>query len=132
MHLDKAVLRVYISHGPRDKDLARDMARRVRLAGFQPIVEVESVPRPERRRALRERVRSCNAVLMLVTPSAVETGEIIWDLGLAEALDKVVVPITVGLEAHQLPEPLQTYQALPYDRLDEAIAGLSDRLANSV
>src|SRR5262245_53243814 len=131
MKSKEAVHQVYISHSPREQELARDMARRLQAAGMQPLLDLDPRPSGTGKRALRARVQAADAVLMLVTPAAVESGGIIWDLGLAEGLGKVVVPITVGLDKGQLPEPLQTYDALPYDRLDEAIAGLTERLAGS-
>ena len=48
--------------------------------------------------------------------------------GMAEGLEKPVLPVTAGLGSQKLPAPLGSYQAAPCDKLDEAIAGLRYQL----
>ncbi len=129
MKTEAATYRVYLSHSPLDRELARDMERRLRSAGMKPVPHVE-VPVPEDRLdALRERISTADAVLMLVTPAGIDYPWLMTELGIADAFRKLVVPVTAGLRQEELPGPLQSHEVVPYDRLDEAIAGLPRRIA---
>jgi hypothetical protein len=99
----------------------------------QPVLSVESSASPgEFRRQLRERLQDVDAVLLLVTPAALESGWVMVAVGMAEGLEKPVVPVTAGLEPEELPPgPLSSYQAVTYDRLDEGIAELMRRLSQA-
>jgi hypothetical protein len=128
MKTEEAVRRVYISHGPRDKDLARDMARRVRLAGMQPMAEIDS-PRPRKKEHLAGTDPRADAVLMLVTPRPwSRRNHLAWVWQKGSRRSSFLLPSVLSRSAS---EPLQTYQALPYDRLDEAIATLMERPGGS-
>jgi hypothetical protein len=67
--------------------------------------------------------------LIVVTPASLRSPWIMTELGMAEALGRQVVPVTVGLRPQELPAPLQTYHTVPFDRLDGAIDELSEQLA---
>lgn len=132
MKSKSAAKQVYISHSPKDRDLARDLARRLRAAGETPVLELEFPSGvSERKETLRGLLRKVHAVILLVTPAAMESEWLMTELGMAEGLDKPVILVTAGLGDVPLPAPLQYCQAFPYDQVDEAIAGLTERLAGA-
>jgi hypothetical protein len=121
--------RVFISHSREDTELVRDIARRLRGAGFETFEDFEEFDSgAEFKKHLRERLSQANVFLILLTPRSLRSSWIMTELGMAEALGRQVVPVTVGLRPQDLPAPLQTYQTVPFDRLDGAIGELSERL----
>ena len=54
------------------------------------------------------------------------------ELGMAEGFERIIVPVTAGLKPRDFPAPLQTYQVVPFDRVDDAIRILSEQLATAM
>ena len=50
------------------------------------------------------------------------------ELGMAEGFERVILPVTAGVKPSDLPAPLQTYQAVPFDQVDDAIQSLCEKL----
>lgn len=124
--------RVFISHSHKDDELVRDLARRLREAGLQPFVDFSDIPAgADWKKTLRENIRSADAVLMLITPATQQSPWMMTELGMAEGFERIIVPVTAGLKARDLPAPLQTYQIAPFDQVDDAIRILSQRLTTA-
>ncbi len=125
----RTIGRVFISHSHQEDDLARDLARRLRTAGLEPLPDLTDIPAAsDRRKKLRERIREADAILFLVTPAALHSGWMITELGMAEGFDRIIVTVTAGLKPLDLPAPFQTYQAVPFDEADVAIRMLAGQL----
>lgn len=131
MKTSRATGCVFVSHSGQDNELVRDIARRLREAGLKPFVDFEAVAAvTARKKILRERLREADAVVILVTPAILlRSSWTMTELGMAEAFDRIILPVMAGLKPRDLPAPLQSYHAVPFDHLDEAISELSERLA---
>jgi len=126
------VKRVFISHSNTDKELARDVARKLKAAGLEAIsTEKLSLGTGQLMEILRKAIHESEAVLFLITPSALESEWAFFELGAAEALEKRVVLIGAGVNRRQLAAPFRDYQVVPYDRVEKAIMGLALDLAGS-
>ena len=133
MTTKRATGRIFISHSSQDMELVRDMERRLRVAGLEPFGAPDGSPAiGEWKKALLDRLRKADAVLVLVTPSALDSPWIMAELGMAEGFDKLIVPVTAGLAPHKLPAPLASYQIVPFDQLDSAISELARKLSDSL
>ena len=125
--------RIFISHSSQDMELVRDMERRLRVAGLEPFGAPDGSPAiGEWKKALLDRLRKADAVLVLVTPAALSSSWMMTELGMAEGFDKLIVPVTAGLEPNRLPAPLASYQIVPFDQLDAAISDLAQKLSDSL
>jgi hypothetical protein len=130
MAASRATGRVFISHSHKDDELVRDLARRLRDAGLKPVVELAQLPAgTEWKRTVREQIRTADALLILVTPAALRSDWMMTELGMAEGFDRVIVPVTAGIKARDIPAPLRSYRIAPFDQVDGAIDLLSERLA---
>lgn len=126
------VKRVFISHSPTDKELARDVARKLEAAGLEAVSTEKRVDGAGHlMEILRKAIDESEAVLFLITPAALESEWAFFELGAAEALDKPVVLIGAGVNRKQLAAPFRDYQIVPYDRVEKAIMGLALDLADS-
>jgi hypothetical protein len=129
MTTSRAKGRVFLSHSHQDDELARDLARRLRKAGLDPLLDVADLPAAsDRRKKLREQIRDVDALLFLVTPAALRSGWMVVELGMADGFERIIVPVTAGLKPLDLPAPFQTYQTVPFDEVDEAISSLAEQL----
>jgi hypothetical protein len=123
--------RVFISHSHKDNELVRDLARRLRLAGLEPWVDLHDIPAGSKwKKMLHEQIRSADAMLLLVTPSALRSPWMMTELGMAEGMERIIVPVTAGLSSRDLPEPLQTFQVTPFDEVDRVIGKLANQLTS--
>lgn len=121
---------VFISHSHQDDELVRDLARRLRVAGLTPSVDLTELPLGTNwRRTVREQIRAADAMLILVTPAALKSDWTMTELGMAEGFERVIIPVIAGLKPRDLPAPLRTFRTVPFDELDGAIEQLSERLA---
>ena len=121
--------RVFISHSREDSELVRDIARRLHGAGFETFEDFEEFGSgAEFKKHLRERLSQADVFLILLTPRSLRSSWIMTELGMAEALGREVIPVTVGLRPQDLPAPLQTYRTVPFDRLDDTINELPAKL----
>ena len=129
MKTSRATRRVFISHSRQDDELVRDIARRLRDAGLKPFVDFTDIPvGTEWKKILRERLREAHAMLILVTPAALRSPWMMTELGMAEGFDRDIIPVTAGLKPRDLPAPLRSYHAVPFDQVDSAISELSSKL----
>ena len=123
-------LNVFLSYSQQDKELARDVSRRLREAGLEPVMDEARIPAGASWvEWLRGAIENSQAVLFLMTPSALASEWLSLELGVAEGLGKQVVPVVAGLSARQLPAPFREYQAVPFDRLHGAIRKLARTLS---
>jgi hypothetical protein len=124
--------RVFISSSSHDEELARDLARRLRNAGLEPVTFRDHSDRDNWRKKLREKIRTADAVLILVTPEALKSPWMMTELGMAEGMDRVVVPVSAGVKARDLPLPLADFAIVPFDKVDDAIEMLAGKLTPTV
>jgi hypothetical protein len=124
--------RIFISHTRKDRELARDMARRARAAGLETLADVDDLAvGMERKTFLRERLRQADAVLALLTPAALASPWTVTELGMAEGLGKPIVLVTAGLEPPGIPAPLVSYPRFPFDELDGALGKVAQEPTDS-
>jgi hypothetical protein len=122
--------RVFISHSSKNIELVRDIARRLRNAGFEPeIASGDMAAGTEWKNAVRQGIREADAVLFLLTPESLASDWTMTELGLAEGFERRVLPVTVGVTKRDLPAPLKSYKTVPFDRLDQAISQLAEALS---
>lgn len=126
--------RVFISHSHNvaDRELYRDVARRLKSAGLEPVVvKAKAALEKGHLRSIRQAISQSEEVLFLLTPAALENSWPLVELGAAEGMEKEVLLVLFGLSKKQLPAPFRDYEPVPYDRLEKAIGRMSRRL-NSV
>ncbi len=124
--------RVFISHSHQDNELIRDLVRRLQAAGLEPVVDfADPHVGTDWKKTVREQIRTADALLILVTPAALNAAWMMTELGMAEGFDRPVLPVTAGLKPHDRPAPLQTYHVTPFDEVDRAIRLLIERWATA-
>jgi hypothetical protein len=120
--------KVFISSTRQDRELARDMVRRLRSAGLEPTTNRAIRPGKDFRKGVGQAIRSSAAVIFLMTPAALDSPWPAYEMGVAEGLDRFILAVTAGTGQRPLPPLLKSHQTVPYDQVDEAILALAQRL----
>ena len=122
--------RVYLVHVEQDADLARDIARRLRLTGID-LVPRGKLPRNsiDASNQLKRAMDASDAVLFLITPAALASDWLVYEHGMAYGLSKLIMIVTAGVQRKQLPEILQADRIVPFDRLDDMIQEMTQRFS---
>jgi hypothetical protein len=103
--------RVFISHASKDEALALDLCERLqarKVPSFAAARDLEGgTPWQE---DIRQALRSCAEVLILLTPNSIDRPWIMIEAGAAWVLGKRVTPCLAYVEPGALPEPLTVHQ----------------------
>ncbi len=112
-----AGLTVFLCHAHDDKEIARDLCRRLRGDGFCPWLDEEQLlPGQDWEREIREAVRCCQTVLVCLSPNSVTKQgfvhkEITFALDVAEEKpDGTIYIIPARLRPCDVPGRLQRWQ----------------------
>jgi SAM-dependent methyltransferase len=114
-------VRVFISHARDDRDLADAMMRL--LAGVSSAITIDidqnhggvtGAGAGESWFAwIVDRIRSADEVIALLTPTSIMSDWVLWETGIAAAVkQRAFTPVLLGIEAEDLPAPLQHLTAI--------------------
>jgi hypothetical protein len=121
--------KIFISYVPRDKDLADDLAARIRqVAKDVKLVVPRGNPRERFTPAVRSAIEKADAVMILLTASSIDRPYVSVCLGAALGQCKRVVPIVVGLEPETLPGWMHRLQPVWYAHLNAFLLDLPRRV----
>ncbi len=112
---------VFLSHSSRDREFAVDIAERLKADGLQPFYDASVPLGKEVSKAIWEALAECHAFIVIVSPDSTPDAMGMVELGAATAWHKPIFVILNGPASSRLPAALQTYQAFPRNRLDEAL-----------
>ena len=131
-------LRIFLCHASDDKPVVRTLYHRLKADGFSPWLDEEDLlPGQEWQKTIRTAVRSCDVVIVCLTPGSVtKTGyvqrEIKFALEIAEEKPEgTLFVVPVRLEEVKLPESLSQWQSADlfrengYERLTHALSSIS-------
>lgn len=122
--------KVFISSTQKDLDLARDLARRLELAGVKVFsVDRAAVPAERIISDINRGMREADEVVVILTDDSVKSPGVISELGAAYSLHKRVTPLLVGVEDATIPPFLKRMSYIKYDDLHDYISRLQKRTA---
>lgn len=93
-------MKVFISHAHKDAALARKVATVLRESGLDVWdEEYEIMPGENWAEKISEALRESEAMVVLLTPEALESSNVLWEIGYAlgkESYEKRLIPVIVG------------------------------------
>jgi len=95
---------IFISHDSKDNDLARDLLKRLEKAGLSVTTSSGKIDNPRDDKGRIENLKKSDEVVFLLTSNAIDGNKVFFDLGVADALEKRLTPILVGLRPNELPD----------------------------
>jgi hypothetical protein len=117
--------KIFISFDSKDRDLARDLAKRLEKAGLTVTTPSAKIDNPRDDKVRIENLTKADEVVFLITSNAIEGNKVLFDLGVADALEKRLAPVLLGLRPRDLPDIVKGLDFIKYDELESYIAKLS-------
>lgn len=120
---------VYISHSAKDSELAKDLVRRLGDAGVgvvRIIDKVETDDAEAARRHILYCMKESDEVIALLTDNSVNSGWVIYEMGIADSLDKRLTPVVVNDGVERL-VPMVGKHFIKYADLPKYISSLKKR-----
>jgi hypothetical protein len=112
---------IFISHDSKDTDLARDLSKRLSKAGLIVITSTGKIDNPRDDKDRIENLKKADEVIFLITNNAIDGNKVFFDLGVADALEKRLAPVLVGLRPKELPDIVKGFDFIKYDELERYI-----------
>jgi hypothetical protein len=112
---------IFISYNRHDAPFAQRLSReleRFNVHGFMDAVDVAAGS--DWSSQLREAIRKADAVLVILSASAVQSSWVLAEIGLADSLGKIVIPVTAPGEnsSEAIPDLLVDRLAIDANRMD--------------
>lgn len=118
---------IFISHDSKDMELARDLKHRLEEAGARVIVLGDEISVGANLRSINRELRESDEVVVLLTDNAVNNSNVMYELGMADSLDKRVVPVIVNDGVEQR-APFIDRHFIRYAELPKYISALKRRV----
>jgi TIR domain len=122
---------IFISCEHKDTDLARDLSKRLEKAGVSVTNSASKIDNPRDDKDRIKNLQKADEVIFLMTNNAIEGYKVLFDLGVANTLEKRLACILVGLKPKELPEIVKGLDFIKYDELDRYISRLRRRVEDA-
>lgn len=114
---------VFVSASHKDRDLARDLQRRLKEAGVHPTYsEMTLSAGSEFEKVFMDQLKNADEIMVILSNNSVENLWMMFEIGAASSLRKKITPVVVGLEKQQLPPVVKQLKYIKYDKLADYIA----------
>jgi len=119
---------IFISSSHKDRDLARDLARRLKEAGVQSTYsELTLSAGSKYEKMFMELLKDADEIIPILSSNSVDNFWMMFEIGAASSLRKKITPVVVGLEKQDLPPVIKQLKYINYDKLSDYIANLERR-----
>lgn len=124
--------KVFVTAAPKDVDLVRDLAQRLKGVGIEVHSDFEvgkpSKPSSDKtRKALKSALNSADEIFVILTSESMDNPNLMFFLGLASSWLKRITPVVVGLEASEIPPLIKSLKYVQYPNISRYIADLGKR-----
>lgn len=121
--------KAFISSSAEDLDLAKDLATRLESAGVtvNPTGRTTAAGEVVFNKILRD-LRQADEIFVIVTSESLHNSNLMFEMGAASSLKKLVTPVIVGLKPAEVPSLIKNMRHIQYPELADYIKGLEERL----
>ena len=115
--------KVFISASYKDRDLARDIGRRLKEAkAHVTYSELSMSAGTEFEKTFMKLLQDSDEIIVVLTNNSVDNLWMMFEIGAASSLRKKITPVVVGLEEKELPSVIKQLKHIKYDRLSKHIS----------
>lgn len=121
---------VFISSSHKDRDLARDLARRLKDAGVHATYSALTLSTgggSESEKAFMDLLKYADEIIVILSSNSVDNLWLMFEIGAASSLRKKITPVVVGLQKQELPQVIKQLKYINYDKLSDYIANIERR-----
>jgi hypothetical protein len=116
---------VFISASHKDRDLARDLQRRLKEAGVHPTYsELTQSVGSEFEKIFMDQLKHADEIIVILSSNSVDNLWMMFEIGAASSLRKKITPVIVGLEKPELPPVIKQLNYIRYNELADYISKL--------
>lgn len=120
--------KVFIDLKSKDKDLGKDLSRRLEKAGVR-VLPLENIEDDTDFKIKEDGgLLQADEVIFLLTPNSVNSRRFVFDMGVATSLDKPVTVVTQGVETKDLPPIIKETTRFSYGDLERLISRLQKHI----
>lgn len=115
--------KVFISASHKDRDLARDLARRLKDVNVQvSYSELSLAAGSNYAETVMKFLKRADEIILILTNNSIDNLWMMFEIGAASSLRKKITPVVVGLEKQELPQVIKQLKYIRYDKLPEYIS----------
>lgn len=116
---------VFISASHKDRDLARDLAHRLKETGAKVTYsELTLSGGSGYEKVFMRLLKDADEIIVILSRNSVDNLWMMFEIGAATSLRKKITPVVVGLEKQELPPVITQLKYIRYDKLSEYISGM--------
>jgi len=120
--------RVFLSHSHEDRWISEVLREKIEAAGIPVWLDAVDVPGGGN---IKERVkrgmRDCDECAVLLSPASRQSEWVIFEMGMAEALDRWVTPILLHVPDDDLPGPIREAKPVNINEFNHYLEQLTIR-----
>jgi TIR domain len=116
--------KVIISSTQKDRDLARDLARRLKDAGVHTTYSELTRSAGSDYEKTFMGLSSADEIIVILSSNSLDNFWMMFEIGAAYSLRKKITPVVVGLERQELPPVIKQLKYINYDKLYDYIANI--------
>jgi hypothetical protein len=119
--------KVIISSSQKDRNLARDLARRLKDTGVHTTYsKLRSSAGSDYEKSLME-LLNADELIVILTCNSVDSFWMMFEIGAACSLRTKITTVVVDLETQELPPVIKQLKYIKYDKLSDHIANIERR-----
>ena len=98
-------MRFFISHSSEDKWVARKISQDIEKLGAETFLDEKDIDFAEPiAEKVKDNLESCTHFLVLLSPTALASGWVSYEIGAAEAKGKPIIPVFLNIESGDIPD----------------------------
>ena len=119
---------VFISHSSKDRWIARQMARLIEERDIRTFFDEKDFQGGDRiPETIKKNIKECEELLVLLSSASVQSDWVKYEIAVAWALDKKLVPIVDKLSPEQMPVLPEQVKAVDLNDFDNYLNNLVER-----
>jgi hypothetical protein len=119
---------IFISHSSKDIWIAKHIAADLQKKGGRTFLdETDMMSGEDIKKSLRENIQKCRKLVILVSSFSIKSWWVAWEIGLAEAFKKRIIPILDKVETNQVHPLIAPHKAIDLNDLDKYLASIVKR-----
>lgn len=125
-------MKIFISHSSRDKWIARRISDDLVSFGAETFLDEKDIATGDSiDDAIQEHLKSCDELLILISPSALDSHWVMIELGGAKALGLRLAPILLHVGANEVPSPISKHLLRDLNQIDKYYDEVKGKLSGS-
>jgi hypothetical protein len=120
--------KIFISSGLNDKDLVKDLERRLEPTGIKVLSSHKDFRGGELiSKQITKGIRDADEVIVILSNESVDNPNLMFELGAASSMKKRVTPVIVGLDPSRVPSLIKSFNYIKYPDISRYIIDLEKR-----